>query len=291
MKIDLLDHGYIKFIEASGTGKEGVRRFNVKPGDDYVDKNDYEVGIIEAARQSTQKGFQGWDSDAGLLAFLYNNQHMTPFEFADCVIEVQAPIVVLREWHRHRTQSYNEMSARYAPLPDLYYVPDYTDVASRMISAEFSKNKQAQAMAMSTDPVAIAEAFVGNLKGGYESCEEEYKQYLGWGIPKELARLIMPVGHYTRMRAKANLRNWLAFMTLRSAPNAMKEIRVYSDALGSILEAKFPRTFALFEGERKRREQEKRIVEMARKIANGYGKRSLIEDARLVTELVEVVNA
>jgi hypothetical protein len=79
--------------------------------------------IIEAARMSTGKGFQGWDTDAKLLAFLYNNKHATPFEMAGLVIEVKAPIFVFREWHRHRTQSYNEMSARYIPLPDENYVP------------------------------------------------------------------------------------------------------------------------------------------------------------------------
>src|SRR5437763_2378669 len=105
----VLDHGYVEFIEAWGQWK--VR--------------ETEAGISEAARQSTQGSFRGWEADEKLLRFLFTNtpQHATPFEFAGMVIEVQAPIFVFREWHRHRTQSYNEMSARYAPLPDLYYLP------------------------------------------------------------------------------------------------------------------------------------------------------------------------
>jgi thymidylate synthase ThyX len=51
--------------------------------------------------------------DEKLLSFLWKNQHYTPFEMAGMIIEVQAPIFVFREWHRHRTQSYNELSARY----------------------------------------------------------------------------------------------------------------------------------------------------------------------------------
>src|SRR5688572_1581490 len=107
--IKVLDHGYVRFIEAWGKGDAGVN----------------EAGIIEAARQSTQGSFRGWEQDQKLLGFLFNNKppHATPFEFAGMVIEVQAPIFVFREWHRHRTQSYNEMSARYAPLPDLNYLP------------------------------------------------------------------------------------------------------------------------------------------------------------------------
>jgi thymidylate synthase (FAD) len=61
--------------------------------------------------------------DEKLLAFLWDNKHATPFEMAGAIIEVQAPIFVFREWHRHRTQSYNEMSARYTPLPDVNYIP------------------------------------------------------------------------------------------------------------------------------------------------------------------------
>ena len=92
-KIDVLDHGFVRLVESWGSGDLH----------------------IEAARQSTQGSFRGWDQDAKLLRYLHQNKHSTPFEFAGMVIEVRAPIFVFREWHRHRTQSYNEMSARYAP--------------------------------------------------------------------------------------------------------------------------------------------------------------------------------
>ena len=96
---------------------------------------------------STQKGFQGWGvkcrvclgndencqrcagtgikpGDEKLLAYLMQNRHETPFEMAGMVVEVQAPIMVFREWHRHRVPwSYNEASARYAPLPALDFLP------------------------------------------------------------------------------------------------------------------------------------------------------------------------
>jgi len=97
----VLDNGYVKHIESWGIGEA----------------KEPESAIIESARQSTQGSFRGWEKDEKLLAYMFNNQHATPFEFCGMTIEVQAPIFVFREWHRHRTQSYNEMSARYAPLP------------------------------------------------------------------------------------------------------------------------------------------------------------------------------
>jgi thymidylate synthase (FAD) len=66
------------------------------------------------------------------------------------------------------------------------------------------------------------------------------------GVAREIARLVIPVSQYSRMRASANLRNWLAFLTLRMAPNAQWEIRQYANAVGTIIAERFPRTWQLF---------------------------------------------
>lgn len=236
MRIDVLDHGYVQFIEAWGVGTSG------RDVADYRDDSDHEIGIIEAARQSTQGSFRGWEQDAKLLAYLYNNQHSTPFEFAGMVIEVQAPIFIFREWHRHRTQSYNEMSARYSPLPDLNYVPT---VERLLVKNE--GNKQAGAIKGSAELNEVgAKAFQRKLRAVYAEDERHYQYALADGVPKELARILLPVGRYSKMRAAANLRNWLAFMTLRCAPGAQQEIRDYANAVAEIIALKFPQTYTLW---------------------------------------------
>lgn len=229
MEFKVLDHGYLRFIEHWGSDQR----------------------IIEAARMSTNKGFLGWgpkeDGSAGdekLLKFLYDNKHATPFEMAGCVIEVEAPIMVYREWHRHRTQSYNEMSARYTPLPDVNYMP----TAERCLVVN-GANKQANA-AGGADVLTHESVleWLEELAGAYEHAERVYQSGLKRGIPKELARLPVPVARYSRMRACANLRNWLAFLTLRMAPNAQWEIRQYANAMCEIIGEIFPRTHELFVG-------------------------------------------
>lgn len=259
----VLDHGYIRFVEDWGRGDAG----------------EPEAGIIEAARQSTQGSFRGWEDkkceqcpssdtamrlrmeglettcktcedkgiirgDERLLKFLYSGkpQHATPFEFCGMVIEVQAPLMVFREWHRHRTQSYNEMSARYAPLPDINYVP--TKERCLLLS---KSNKQAGAVKDSDELTEeAAQQWLFELRDSYNHAESLYQRGLAIGMPKELARLCIPVGRYSRMRASANLRNWLAFMTLRSDPAAQWEIRQFSYALGDIISQRFPRTWKLY---------------------------------------------
>lgn len=225
----VLDHGFVRYVEHWGGG------------DACVD----EAGIIEAARQSTQGSFRGWEQDERLLKFLFCNKppHATPFEFAGLVIEVRAPIFVFREWHRHRTQSYNEMSARYAPLPDTNYVP----TKDRLFLSS-QKNKQAGAV-KGADELTDERAglWLASVDRFYRLAEEVYQAGLAAGVPKEVARCVVPVGRYSQMRAAANLRNWLAFLTLRADPGAQWEIQQYAKAVGEIIAEWFPRTWALFQ--------------------------------------------
>ena len=226
MKIELLDFGYVSLVESWGSDKR----------------------IIEAARMSTDKGFLGWGThgapgDERLLAYLMRNRHDTPFEMAGLIFEVQAPIFVFREWHRHRTQSYNELSARYTPLPDVNYKP----TVERCLVVN-SSNKQAGKATADELTHENVLRWLEKLEESYAVSQSAYRFGLDVGIPKELARLSVPVARYSRMRASANLRNWLAFITLRSAPNAQYEIRVFSDAIGRVISSAFPRTWELFEG-------------------------------------------
>lgn len=263
-EIRVLDHGYVKLVEKWGS----------------------EESIIEAARMSTGKGFNGWGGqpcpecekagrlspndrlfktyddamrardvncpckgtgkfigDEGLLSFLYQNEHATPFEMAGVIFEVKSPIFVFREWHRHRTQSFNEMSARYTPLPDENYIPS---VERLMINAS-KTNKQAGTIKGAEEMnEAKAAIFRHDLEQMYQQQEELYQFSLKSGVPKELARIHLPVGRYSRMRASANLRNWLHFLSLRMDSAAQWEIRQYAEAVGKMIEEQFPRTFKLF---------------------------------------------
>ena len=243
-RIEVLDHGYVELIECWGHGRGGDHE------NDYpVINDDFEVGIIEAARQSTQGSFRGWEEDKKLLNTLYHHQdnQSTPFEAAGMTIEVQAPIFVFREWHRHRTQSYNEASARYSPLPDLYYVPWVDNVTERIAKGRQGKNKQELSHGITKDnPHLIAEQWLAELNEFYSAAERLYQSGLGRGIPKELARLVMPVGHYSKMRASANLRNWLAFLKLRTDSKAQWEIQQFAYAVSRLVQEIFPHTHQLF---------------------------------------------
>lgn len=259
-EIKVLDHGYIKLVGNWGSDEE----------------------IIAAARMSTDGAFRGWGprykckgchsvneldwepvgadgcsncglgsehvekvpGDEKLLAYLYRNRHSTPFEMAGLTVEVQAPIIVYRQWHRHRTQSYNELSARYTPMPNLNYIPTLERLLGQH---KISTNKQAGTIKGANYlSERSAELFQEDLAKYYDAGEELYQKHLKNGIPKELARLFITVGRYSRMRASANLRNWLAFLRLRMDSHAQHEIGVFAEAIGGMISQLHPRTWDLF---------------------------------------------
>ncbi len=156
------------------------------------------------------------------------------------VIEVRAPIFVFREWHRHRTQSYNEMSARYAPLPDMNYMP----TVERCLVVN-GKNRQANGMGATLTHEAALE-WLEEQAELYTKFEAHYQKGLRIGMPKEVARIGMPVGRYSQMRASTCLRNWLGFVSLRAHPDAQWEIQQYASAVGELIAQQFPRTWNLF---------------------------------------------
>lgn len=253
--IEVLDHGYVKIADLEDENTWGS------------DEN-----IIRAARMSTDKGFLGWggdpcpscvnekklpahlydphcpvcrgsgftSGDERLLRYLWQNKHSTPFEMAGLTLEIQCPIFVAREWMRHRTQSYSELSARYTPLPDLFYIPS---IERLMAGKQSTKNKQSSEGGFIEQD---AEEIEQQIKDAGEYCREIYEDLLHRGVSRELARLVIPVNQYTRFRASANLRNWLGFLQLRLGSSAQFEIRQYAQAIASIIEQEFPRTWELF---------------------------------------------
>jgi thymidylate synthase (FAD) len=228
MSTPVLDHGYVHLVETWGSDES----------------------IVEAARMSTGKGFQGWDKDEKFLKFLYDNKHSTPFEMGGAIFEIKAPIFIFREWHRHRTQSYNEMSARYVPLPDENYVPSVIRILNGCNAT--TNNKQAQGVLADAFKVTPGKALSiqEQIRQAYLADQHTYDMLLLRNVPKELARLVLPVGRYSKMRAGANLRNWLAFLTLRQAPNAQWEIQQYANVVADLLTEKFPKTMELFKNEK-----------------------------------------
>lgn len=262
-QVQILDHGYVKLVDFMGGDESVIEAARMSVGTKgfvgwkayqrckkcgftmFIDQSGaiYGDGSCPTINGATVHDYEiAPRGDLGLLEFLLKNWHTTPFEMCELVVEVQAPIFAFREWHRHRTQSYNELSARYTQMPDLHYVPDKSRLA-----AVKSKNKQESSLSESDaallDPDAALDQIVEQQREIYALYDELIKK----GVPKEVARINTPVSRYSRMRAKTDLLNWLKFLNLRMRPNVLWELRQYANCLGEIIDQLFPRTYQLFE--------------------------------------------
>lgn len=228
--IPLLNHGYVKLVSYT------------QPAERDSDPSwSADLEIVRAARVSHNADWRaGKDegSDEKLINRLRARNHTTPFEALTFSFEVQAPIFVFRQWHRHRTQSYNEVSARYTELPDLFYVP-----APDQVRAQSKTEKQGRGDEL---PDSIVQDYLDNLNHHNGLAYGRYKRALAHGVSRELARLFLGVNVYSRMYASANLMNWFRFLDLRKDFHAQYEVRVYADAMTLLLSEVAPIAMGAF---------------------------------------------
>ena len=169
------------------------------------------------------------DRDLKLMAYLADHKHFSPFEHQSATFMVEAPLYVAREWMRHRTQSFNEISMRYTSDPsDTYYIPD-------VFRAQATKNKQASA-----GKVDAPDACDSLYRTGIEAAVSSYKALLDQGVAREIARGVLPTSMVTRFYATANLRNWSHWYKLRIDEGAQLEIRHYAKAIDGALSNLWP---------------------------------------------------
>ncbi len=257
----VLDHGYVKFIDSMGSDEAIVEAARMSTGRNFISWEKYkrcrrcdEVVVAPDLPHFKCGGIRGGDQgehdwldfergDLGFLEFMYSNKHSTPFEFCELHIEVQAPLMVFREWHRHRTASYSEFSARYAQMPNIHYIPELERIVKQS-----KKHKQ------SGGDEKFPEDQANQIRAEMERQQIElYDTYDAWiqnGVANEIARGNTPVSRYSKMRAKTDLRNWLGFLILRKQSKHSKpqwEIAQFADVVGNIVQTLYPRTYALFE--------------------------------------------
>ena len=220
--IPVLDHGIVRLVESMGS----------------------DLSIVRNARVSYDAEWRSGE-DAGkdekLINYLIKNRHTSPFEAVTFTFEVKAPIFVLRQWHRHRTWSYNEISGRYAELPEEFYTPIPAD-----ITLQSKDNKQMRTLEQHPMGVEMAE----RIRNSCESSFKEYHLLIEQGCPRELARGVLPLNTYSHMFATVNLHNLIHFLGLRLHSHAQKEIRVYAEAMLKLAESVVPVTIAAYKKHR-----------------------------------------
>ena len=216
----LLDHGFVRVIDYLGD----------------------DAAIAQMARTSYAQGTKSTSDDTGLIRYLMNHWHTSPFEGCEIKLHVKMPIFVARQWIRHRTANPNEMSGRYSILPGEFYFPD-----AERLGRQSKTNKQGTA----SEPYSEEDAAI-MLDWMDHVCGEAYSTYElmiksedegGYDLARELARNILPVNIYTEMYWKIDLHNLFHFLRLRTDSHAQYEIRVYADLIASLVRTWVPEAY------------------------------------------------
>lgn len=214
--INVLNHGHVRLVEHMGSDLSIVR--NARVSYDAVWRTGEDAG-----------------KDEKLIDYLVKNKHTSPLESVVFTFDVKAPIFVFRQWHRHRTWAFNEISARYSRLPEEYYIPEVSQ-----ITTQSKDNKQ-----MRTDDIhPLAEDAQDIISRSCAEAFENYQSLIGMGIPRELARGVLPVNTFSHMFATVDLHNLSHFLKLRLHEHSQYEIRVYAHAMLDLIEPIVPVTVA-----------------------------------------------
>jgi thymidylate synthase (FAD) len=218
MKIDVLDHGFVRLVDNMGGDLSVVRSARVSHDADWRSGDDA-------------------DKDEKLIKYLAKHQHYSPFESVVMTFEVCCPIFIARQWMRHRTWSYNEMSARYTGVERKFYLPE-----PELIGMPSPTNKQGRVVNDESKEAHKALNAYAHKKI-FTICEtafDAYDRLIESGCPRELARSVLPLATYTRFFGTVNLLNLAKFIKLRDEEGAQWEIQEYARALTALAKTVAP---------------------------------------------------
>ncbi len=221
-KIDVLDHGYVRYVKHMGSDLDVINSAKVS-----------------FDRESTTFG----EREARLLAFLMREEHSSVFRHSAITFEVYAPLLIARQWWKYAVASthlddqmgWNESSRRYVTETPEFYIPGVNEWRSAP-----DNRKQG-----SGDPVpeGMGALLTGNLLRYVEQGLAFYDAALLDGVAAEQARLFLPAyGLYVRWRWTASLGAVIHFLHQRLEHDAQKEIQLYSEAVRDLLGEHFPVT-------------------------------------------------
>jgi thymidylate synthase (FAD) len=195
--------------------------------------------IVHMARVSNPSN-QGMNSDpAKLIRYLIKNQHWSPFEMVNVVMEINTTRDIARQILRHRSFSFQEFSQRYAdPTKDLGF-------ELREARLQDTKNRQ---NSIETDNTALQTLWEDQQRFIIASAKNAYDWAIANGIAKEQARVVLPEGNtQSRMYMNGTLRSWIHYCQLRMENGTQKEHMNVAKACWEIIEYKFPNVVTALE--------------------------------------------
>ena len=198
---------------------------------EYVDHMGDDLTVVNAARVSFSNHKEEFDDrDEGLIKYLADHNHWTPFAHPQITLRIKAPISIRTQFFKHK-QGFveNEVSRRYVDDQPSCYRPVWRarpDKSMKQGSGDF------------------IDAATDIMKAKYDfavsTALEAYKTLLDNGVAPEQARFVLPQGCYTEWYWTGSLAAYARFYNQRTDPHAQWEIQEYARSINDIVSKLFP---------------------------------------------------
>jgi len=176
-----------------------------KPVEDMKEYMEDAGDLIAFCARVSNPDNQGNKDTAGkLLNYLKRYKHWSPFEMANCIVEVEAPRDIARQLLRHRSFAFQELSFRYSEAQAFVI---------REARMQDTKNRQ---NSLDCSDKELKEIWEEKQRMLIRKVNDDYRWALENGIAKECARVILPEGlTMSRLYVNGTIRSWIHYLEVR----------------------------------------------------------------------------
>lgn len=195
-----------------------------------LDEIPHSEGLVSyTARVSNEGNQTNFESAAGLLRYCMRENHVSVFEMANIVMEIEAPRDIARQILRHRSFSFQEFSQRYSEVQKF---------TTRECRLQDTKNRQ---NSVSTEDWMTLDYWDTAQKEILELVNFHYEKALMIGVAKEVARCILPEGlAMSKMYMNGTVRSWIHYCQLREKNGTQLEHQDVAIKAKKEILSKFP---------------------------------------------------
>jgi thymidylate synthase (FAD) len=164
----------------------------------------------------------------GLLRYCLDHGHVSIFEMANMVFEIETSRAIAAQILRHRSFSFQEFSQRYAEAQSI----EVYEARSQDL-----KNRQNSNDDMTEEEKAW---FAHAQKQHNDNCIALYKQALARGVAKEQARFLLPLSTTTKLYMNGSIRSWIHYLQLRCGNGTQLEHQQIALAIRELFVKELP---------------------------------------------------
>ena len=192
---------------------------------------DAEKLIAYCARVSNPEN-QDNDNYAKLLSYCIKHGHLSIFEMANMVVEINTTRGIAAQVLRHRSFTFQEFSQRYA---DASYLSE--GIPMFELRGQDTKNRQNSIDNIDEYKEVIYKAQIREL---FAKSKALYDMMIKDGVAKECARFVLPLATPTRLYMTGTVRSWIHYIDLRSGHGTQKEHASIANMCKDIFCERFP---------------------------------------------------